>query len=320
MLGSAAVLGASVLWGTTGTAASLAPTISALAIGAAAMGIGGLLQAALNVDALRRARPTLMARWAVVLTGGLCVAIYPLAFYSSMRIGGIAVGTAVSLGSAPLASAVVDRVLDGTRLTRAWIVAAALGIGGTVLMSSGVHSPGDTSAAAGVALGLVAGLTYAGYSRSLRDLMSGGINRGASTGAVFGAGGIALLPIVVAAAFTSDLSGRPLTVIAYLAIVPMFGGYILFSHGLARINAATATTLTLSEPVFATALAVIFVGERPTTAGWLGVALIMAGLAVLMSSARPANEPHPRSIANRPDVSDRWTSRQPVNGGDRFAN
>ncbi|WP_328814161.1 DMT family transporter [Rhodococcus sp. NBC_00297] len=297
VLGSSAVLGASVLWGTTGTVASFAPSIGALAVGAAAMGIGGLLQAALNVAALRRACAALTARWAVVLSGGLCVAIYPLAFYSSMRVGGIAVGTAVSLGSAPLASAVIDRVLDRTHLTRAWIVAAALGIGGTMLMSSGVHSPGDTSAAAGIGLGLVAGLTYAGYSRSLRELMNGGIGRGASTGAVFGVGGIALLPIVLASAFTSDLSARPLTVIAYLAIVPMFGGYILFSHGLARIDAATATTLTLSEPVFATALAVIVVGERPTIAGWIGIALIMAGLAVLMGTARPA-PPHTRSTAN----------------------
>ena len=45
--GFIAVLVASVLWGTTGTAASFAPHLSPLAIGALAMGGGGLLQALL---------------------------------------------------------------------------------------------------------------------------------------------------------------------------------------------------------------------------------------------------------------------------------
>ncbi len=48
------MLAASVLWGITGTAATFAPAVGPLAIGAAAMGLGGLLQA------LTAARP--MAR------------------------------------------------------------------------------------------------------------------------------------------------------------------------------------------------------------------------------------------------------------------
>ena len=43
--GVLAVLVTSVLWGTTGTAATFAPDVGPLAIGAAALGIGGALQA-----------------------------------------------------------------------------------------------------------------------------------------------------------------------------------------------------------------------------------------------------------------------------------
>ena len=32
------------------------------------------------------------------------MAVYPLAFYTSMRLAGVAVGTVVSIGSAPLGS------------------------------------------------------------------------------------------------------------------------------------------------------------------------------------------------------------------------
>lgn len=41
----AAVLVTSILWGTTGTAATFAPTAGPLAIAAASLGVGGLLAA-----------------------------------------------------------------------------------------------------------------------------------------------------------------------------------------------------------------------------------------------------------------------------------
>ena len=50
--GCLAILFASILWGTTGTAASFAPAVSPLAIGAFAMGVGGLLQAFLARKAI----------------------------------------------------------------------------------------------------------------------------------------------------------------------------------------------------------------------------------------------------------------------------
>ena len=88
LIGALAVAAASVLWGTTGTAAALAPEVGAAAIGACAMGTGGLLQAAVALKSLRRARPALLAQWRLALFGGLCVFIYPLAFYASiLKVG-----------------------------------------------------------------------------------------------------------------------------------------------------------------------------------------------------------------------------------------
>ena len=52
MLGIFAVLFASVLWGSTGTAATFAPDVSPLAIGAVAMGLGGLLQALISAKGI----------------------------------------------------------------------------------------------------------------------------------------------------------------------------------------------------------------------------------------------------------------------------
>ncbi|MEU7283465.1 hypothetical protein AB0A69_32520 [Streptomyces sp. NPDC045431] len=74
------------------------------------------------------------------------MAVYPLAFYSSMRLAGVAIGTVVSIGTAPLASALVERAVDGRRLTRRWMLAAALGLLGTVLLcvAGAAHATDDT--------------------------------------------------------------------------------------------------------------------------------------------------------------------------------
>lgn len=114
----AAIVAAAVLWGTTGTASAFVPSVSPLVIGAAAMGFGGLLQAAVNIGAMRRNRGELWSNRAPLVMGALCVAVYPLCFYTSMRLAGVAIGCVVSLASAPLASALLERFLDQARLSR----------------------------------------------------------------------------------------------------------------------------------------------------------------------------------------------------------
>ncbi|WP_337925026.1 DMT family transporter [Arthrobacter jiangjiafuii] len=287
-LGTLLVLAAAVLWGTTGTAATFAPGVGPLAIGAAAMGIGGLLQALTAAPVLGAARRQLASsRWTVGL-GGAAVAAYPLAFYSSMHLAGVAVGTVVSIGSAPLASAAIERVADGRRLSSRWMAGAGVALAGTVLLcvaeaaaagDDGGRQPG--AVAAGVLLGLVAGVTYALYSWTAHRLMQRGIPARAAMGATFGVGGAALMPVLV-------LTGAPLlesstnaAVGLYMALVPMFAGYLFFGWGLARVLPSTATTLSLVEPVVAAVLAVLIVGERLPVAGWIGAGLVLAGLLVL---------------------------------------
>lgn len=288
-IGVLAVAAAALLWGTTGTAATFAPSAGPLAIGAAALGIGGILQALIAPRALRRAAPQLRARWRIVAVGGLSVAVYPLAFYSSMHLAGVAVGTVVSLASAPLAAGVMERVLDDRRLGARWWSAAALGIAGSVLLCAARlgDAQGDPAGTVlGILLGLVAGITYAAYSWAAAALMTGGIPRAAAMGSVFGLGGLLLMPVLLATGAPLVASASAFAVAAYMALVPMFLGYVMFGLGLARVGAGTATTITLLEPAAATVLAVLVVGERLTPIGWIGLALI--GASVVLLSIRPA--------------------------------
>lgn len=285
-IGVAAVLFASVVWGTTGTAASFAPDVSAAAIGAAAMGIGGLLQAAIAAKNIRRAVPDLALHWRKLVLGGLAVALYPLAFYGSMRLAGVTIGTVVTIGSAPLLSALIENLFDGARLSKRWLGGALLGLIGMLLLcvaesSSTEVFSGGHSTVAGIALGLIGGLTYALYSWTARGLMLQGIRSSAAMGATFGIGGLLLMPVLVITGGPFLASWNNAAVGIYMALVPMFLGYICFGMGLARIPASMATTITLIEPVVAAMLAVAIIGERLPLLGWFGVTLIICCLVVI---------------------------------------
>ena len=197
------MLAASVLFGTTGTAATFAPEVSPLAMGAVAMGLGGLLQSAVAARQSSFARHP-CAAWPTVALGSVAVAAYPLAFYSSMHLAGVAVGTVVSIGSAPLASAVIERLVDKRSFTGRWAAGAVLGLSGSALLCFAEAAHGDPASAsasgwstpAGIGLGLIAGLTYALYAWAAHRLINTGGALTGSHGHVFGVGGVLLMPVL----------------------------------------------------------------------------------------------------------------------------
>lgn len=285
--GVLAVFIAAVLWGTTGTAATFSQGISPVEIGAVSMGGGGLLQALLALRSIRRSWSILCQQRGYLLLGAIAVSIYPLAFYASMHLAGVTIGTVVSIGSAPLLSALIEYCLEGLGLTRRWLAGATLGIVGIALLcatEAGHHADAGSSMAVvpGVLLGGVAGLTYALYSWTARRLMQRNVLPSAAMGATFGLGGLALVVVWCFSGMHIIATWQNASVGLYMMLVPMFIGYLCYGYGLARIPASSATTITLLEPVVAALLAVVVVGERLPALGWFGVALIIACLVCIV--------------------------------------
>jgi DME family drug/metabolite transporter len=287
LLGIAAVVLASILWGTTGTAATFAPDVSPLAIGSLAMGLGGLLQTVIAWRPLKLHRHQVLKHARLVIIGGLCVALYPLAFYSSMYLSGVAIGTVISIGLAPIAAALIERIIDKRVLSRRWLLSISLGIAGVALLTL-AKSPSVTVQShglnnlLGIGLGGIAAFTYAMYSWVSHRLIQRQIPSKAAIGAVFGTGGVLLLPVLLLTGEAFLHSSINISVGIYMAIIPMFLGYLLFGFGLNSINASMATTITLLEPVIAALLAVIIVGEQLSLVGWVGITLI--GTCILIVS------------------------------------
>ena len=66
---------------------------------------------------------------------------------------------------------------------------------------------------------------------------------------------------------------------------------MLFARGLRELTPGETATLTLAEPLTATGLGVLALGERPGAVAAIGAALVLAGLLAL---ALPARRPAPR--------------------------
>ncbi|WP_207456639.1 DMT family transporter [Desertivibrio insolitus] len=292
--GAVALVLASVLWGTTGTAASFLPDdVSPLATGSATMAIGGaLLFAVSGHRALAVLRESSARRW--LLLGAVGVFVYPLAFYSGMNLAGVAVGNVVALGSGPIFAALLEWAFERHRPSALWSACTAVALVGIVLLALGGHGAGgdaDAAAPVGVLLALLAGLAYAAYTYAGGRVIALGHASTPTMGAMFGLGAVPLAVVLVLTGAPLLQSNLTIGVTAYLALGPMLFAYVLFGVGLRAVRSTTVTTITLLEPVVATALAVLVVGERLDLVGWAGLALILLGVVVLATARRPVGEP-----------------------------
>ena len=288
--GVIAIIIASFLWGTTGTAASYSPDVSSLAIGAFSMGIGGVLLVITARKKLIMDYKVMLEQPKVLILGATSVAIYPLAFYTSMRLSGVAIGTVVSIATAPFFAAILERLISKKNISLQWKLSFIIGAIGIALLTLGRDQSINTAYSInqqglGILLGCIAGLTYAGYSWAARRLIESGIHSKSSMSGLFGCAALLLLPSLW---FTGDnlfSSSTNALVSLYMAIIPMFLGYLLFGFGLNYIDASKATLITLIEPLVATVLAVFIIGEKFKVIGWVGVALV--SLCLLMQTIKP---------------------------------
>lgn len=287
--GSAAIIFACLLWGTTGTAASFTPNVSPLATGAFAMGLGGFLLVMSSLKFLKKDKLKLLTRYKLLLVGGLSVAVYPLAFYSSMRLSGVAIGTVVSLASAPFFTVLLECLISKKSVSIKWFISFAIGAVGMVLLSMGkikdIQLPTQTEHHyLGMLLGLLAGLSYALYSWVAKSLIDQNIHSKSAMASMFGLAACILLPSLILTGDNLFATTSNSVIALYMAIIPMFLGYVVFGYGLNYVEASQATLLTLLEPALATVMAVLIVGEKFSAIGWFGIALILLCLAVQMRS------------------------------------
>lgn len=290
------VVGAAVLWGTTGTAQALGPDgASSIAVGGARNVVGAGVLAAITAGRGRlRAGAGQLARRPMVLAA-LATAAYQLCFFGGVRLAGVAIGTVVGVGSGPVWGGLLGWLGRGERPSRRWALATALALAGALLLAT-TSTDGERVDPLGIVLALGAGLSYAAFalwSKALTDRHDPDL---AMTW-VFLLSAVILLPIALVAGIGPLTTGKGTVMVLWLGVVSLAASYLLFGRGISGVAVATATTLSLAEPLTAATLGIVVLDEDLAGQTLAGMALVFAGLAVLAVRPLPG-----RRRAQPPDL------------------
>lgn len=304
-----AVLAAAVLFGTTGTAQALGPDdTTPLSIGVMRMVIGGTGLAILAfslaarhhrrapVDAPVRPRPGTRAIALMVLTG-FCLALYQPLFFLGTARNGVAVGTVVALGSAPILAGLLEWALTRRVPSTTWMLATGLATLGVVMLGFGGEAGGTGGTdPLGILGSIGAGASFAVIANAQRRLLDAGWDPFTVVGAM-GASSAVLSALVLPFVDISWMATTAGLVMAlWLGLATISIAYVMFTWGLGGLTAATAATLTLGEPLTASILGIAVLGERLSMLAILGLVVLALGLALLAWGSRAPRDPRPYAV------------------------
>lgn len=276
------MLAAAILWGTIGTAQAFGPdSAQPAAIGALRLLFGGLalLAVAIFRGSLRPDKPWPKG-WTLLSAG--CVAAYQVCFFASVRISGVATGTVVAIGSAPILAGILAWVIRRERLSSRWMTSTALAILGCTLMIGSQNDQGVVHLT-GIVLALGAGLSYAAYTVTTKRILENQAPE-AVVAIVFSLGALILLPILFKSNLEWLAQENGIAVVLHLSLIATTLAYILFARGLQLIPVSTAVSLSLAEPLTATILGIFILKESFSWFSLLGMALLFLGLVFLTSN------------------------------------
>lgn len=277
------VLAAAVLWGTTGTSQGLAPAgVGSTAIGAVRIAVGGvvLLMLAMVRGGFREG-----GRWSLpgTLVSALFVAGYQLCFFAGVARTGVAAGTMVAIGSAPVAAGLLGYLVRREQVGSRWMAATLLAVAGCVLLAAG--GGGLQSNMVGIMLALGAGLSYAAYTVSIKGLLDRHAPD-AVMAVVFCLAALLLSPLLITSHLGWLAEPRGMAVALHLGVMATAVSYGLFARGLKSVTVGTAATLSLAEPLTAALLGVVVLRERLGLMQLAGIMLLFSGLVLLARGER----------------------------------
>ncbi len=197
---------------------------------------------------------------------------------------------ALIIAIVPLWIALIDRVALGRRLTLRSVAGIAIGLAGVAFLvdPTGASSRDLVAALAlvGSAFAWAAGTVYATRAARPADSLLGVAMQMLVGGVVLCAAGVGQWKDVDLGAVSAKSAGG----LAYLIVIGSLVGYSAYSYLIQSAPSSLAATYAYVNPVVAVVLGALLAGEAITARTLLGGAVIVLGVALIISS-RPVGEP-----------------------------
>lgn len=211
-------------------------------------------------------------------TGVVSVVLFTVCYFSCQEICSLAVAS-ILLYTAPAIVVVLSALLWREPVTKKKLLALGLTLVGCALVC-GVFSGALTVTGGGIALGLGAGFFYALYSIFGRYALAhyGPMTVTVWTFVFAGVASLALVrPAELAALAQPSLALTAVGLVVCSTVLP----YILYTRGLARVEAGKASILASLEPVVASVAGVVLFGEPMSPLTAAGIVCVLAGVYIL---------------------------------------
>lgn len=275
------VLGAGVLWGATGlffrqlTAMGLASLeVLLLRIGFAALFLG-VVVAVKNPRLFRIHRRDIP----VLLGAGVFTFMAFFCYFSALSHTTMAVAC-ILLYTAPGFVVIFSAILFKEKITVRKAVALTLIFGGSVF-SSGFFDTSQSITLIGLFWGVMSGLSYAMYSVFSRFSLSRGCSGFTVSFYAMAIGTVIALCVVdlpaMAVKMTLPVLSFGMCIGGFCAMLP----FLLYTLGMSGMETGEASMLSTVELVVAALLGVVVLSEPMTGFVFLGVLLILGGIAVM---------------------------------------
>lgn len=282
--GALCVACAAVLWGTAGTAQTFldAGELSPLWVAALRLFFAACLFLPLLTyrEGCRALSIPKDGSLRLILACGVAMAAYNLLFFAAMRAAGVAVGTAIVIGSAPVWATAIECMRGGARPAPRRLFGLSIAIAGGVLMATAGREDFSVSLSA-LGVCLSAGLAYASFTVMTKELV-GSLSPIRATALSFTLAMFLAFAVAFAASPLPVLTLKGIGVTLYLGLLTTGAAYLLFSSGLRHLKASTGVALSLLEPVTAFLLAVTVAGEAVTFSAVVALILLLGGLFLVL--------------------------------------
>jgi len=278
------VLSAGALWGLLGVFSRL--------LGAAGFDSGGVLIVRCGIAALCFG-VTLLVRdpgifkvrlrdfWCFFGAGICSLLLFMYCYVNTIAMTSLSTA-AILLYTAPSMVMLMSLAIFKERLTATKVLALLMAFAGCCLVSGLGDGEGALSAL-GVAYGLLSGFGYALYSIFARLAMDRGYNSLTVNfySCLLAALGAALVwgPAETVRLMFAGWENFLLCLAS--GVVTCYLPYLLYTRGLAGMEAGRASIMASVEPVVATIAGMVIFDEKLTPSGGLGIALVLAAIAIL---------------------------------------
>jgi drug/metabolite transporter (DMT)-like permease len=223
----------------------------------------------------------LKATWIWLAAIGIVLSFHFATWFTSLFMTTVA-ASVVLVNTSPIFTAIFSTLVLGESLRRKSWMGVLVAVGGAILLAWNDLISEGFGALTGDSLALLSAFFLAVYFIGGRRYAEG-LPITVYTSVVYLSAAVATLPLCMALGLNVLVfDPREVIIFLALAIFPTALGHSVNNYLLTLVPAYVVSSAVLGEPIGATLLAVIFLGEIPTALTMIGFGVILLGIALVL--------------------------------------